>query len=215
MKPDITWMKVSFEAFNNRYFKSQLPLPVFKLTNARTYLGNMRWKEDRLRHRRYQFVLSMSTRFDLEEKLLLSVMLHEMIHYYISYNWIKDTSPHGKVFRGIMEKLNACGWDIQVSHRTVGGVTRQERPGRRLIGVIFMENGTFFSVINPGYVGRILYGLRSVRGFKDIRWFISSDDYFKRFPLTRSLRGVKISSQRLEELKKMMTPVVLKEGMVI
>lgn len=208
-------MRASFETLNQRYFKSQLPPPAFRLTRARTYLGNMRWKEDRLRHRRYDFVLTMSTLYDYGEKEMMSVMLHEMIHYYIAYNWIKDTSPHGQVFRGIMDKLNACGWDIRISHHSKGDTPRQQAPGNRLIGVISMEKETYFAVINPGYVGRIIAGLLGLPGFKEISWYISDNDYFKKFQLTRSLRGIKIGSERLEELKKMMKPIVPKEGMII
>ena len=114
-----------------------------------------------------------------------------------------------------MDKLNACGWDIRISHHSKGDTPQQQAPGNRLIGVISMEKETYFAVINPGYVGRIIAGLLGLPGFKEISWYISDDDYFKKFQLTRSLRGIKIGSERLEELKKMMKPIVPKEGMII
>ena len=42
-----------------------------------------------------------------------SVLLHEMIHYIIGYTGLKDTSAHGVVFKGLMDKLNSqYGWDM-------------------------------------------------------------------------------------------------------
>ena len=134
MKPDTGWMKSQFVAFNRRYFQTRLPLPQFRVSNARTFLGNMRWREDRIRHKYYDFKLTMSVYYDLEEKELQNVMLHEMIHYYIAYHHLKDTSPHGRVFCGIMDKLNACGWDIRISHRHSAAneaSSEAPSPGRR------------------------------------------------------------------------------------
>lgn len=218
MKPDTGWMKSQFVAFNRRYFQTRLPLPQFRVSNARTFLGNMRWREDRIRHKYYDFKLTMSVYYDLEEKELQNVMLHEMIHYYIAYHHLKDTSPHGRVFCGIMDKLNACGWDIRISHRHSAAneaSSEAPSPGRRLIGVFFVRNEIFYAVINPRYVGKIINGLSRVADFKKLEWYISSDDDFKKMPIIRSLRGYKINEERLEELKKKMTPVVLKEGMII
>ena len=201
MRPNLTWMMSQFVSFNQRYFQRRLPLPVFRLSKARTFLGNMKWKEDRLKHKYFDYQLTMSEYYDLEEHELQSVMLHEMIHYFIAFNHIKDTSPHGKVFCGIMDKLNACGWNI--------------KPGRRLIGVFIMKQEIYYAVINPGYVGRIVSGMFSTPDFRELKWYVSNDDYFKQFPLIRSLRGYKINNEKLKELEKIMSPVVLKEGMMI
>ena len=35
-----------------------------------------------------------------------NVVVHEMIHYYIHYNNIQDTSAHGAVFRKMMNDIN-------------------------------------------------------------------------------------------------------------
>ena len=44
------------------------------------------------------------------------MLLHEMIHYYIAYNNIQDTAPHGDVFKAMMNRLNReYGWNMKVS----------------------------------------------------------------------------------------------------
>ena len=220
MRPNLTWMMSQFVSFNQRYFQRRLPLPAFRLSKARTFLGNMKWKENRLKHKYFDYQLTMSEYYDLEEHELQSVMLHEMIHYFIAFNYIKDTSPHGKVFCSIMDKLNACGWNIRISHHSTENgesstARKTYRPGRRLIGVFIMKQEIYYAVINPGYVGRIVSGMFSTPDFRELKWYVSNDDYFKQFPLIRSLRGYKINNEKLKELEKIMSPVVLKEGMMI
>ena len=110
--------------------------------------------------------------------------------------------PHGKVFCGIMDKLNACGWNIRISHHSTENgesstARKTYRPGRRLIGVFIMKQEIYYAVINPGYVGRIVSGMFSTPDFRELKWYVSNDDYFKQFPLIRSLRGYKINKKKL------------------
>ena len=52
------------------------------------------------------FVLRINTRFDLPEELIQDTILHEMIHYYIAVNHLRDTSSHGRLFRQEMKRIN-------------------------------------------------------------------------------------------------------------
>lgn len=81
----------------------------------------------------YDFKLSMSTYYDMTDKQAKSVLLHEMIHYIIGYTGLKDTSAHGVVFKGLMDKLNSqYGWDIRVSTSTKGWkVSETVKAGKR------------------------------------------------------------------------------------
>lgn len=135
MKPDTGWMKSQFVAFNRRYFQTRLPLPQFRVSNARTFLGNMRWREDRIRHKYYDFKLTMSVYYDLEEKELQNVMLHEMIHYYIAYHHLKDTSPHGGSF--------AASWTNSTpAVGTSASLTATPPPTKRLPKLLHRDAGS-------------------------------------------------------------------------
>ena len=76
------------------------------LTKARSFLGKMEYKSRRdffgIISSHYDFRLKISTGFDLSQEELEDVIIHEMIHYYIAWRNIKDSSVHGEVFRGIM-----------------------------------------------------------------------------------------------------------------
>ena len=129
----IDWMEEWFKRFDQEYFGGKLPLPELSLTRAKTRLGQLafkrasRWGRTKL----YDFKLSMSTYYDMTEQQAKSVLLHEMIHYIIGYTGLKDTSPHGVVFRGMMDNLNRkYGWDIRVMTSTKGWKVSEREIGR-------------------------------------------------------------------------------------
>ena len=97
-------MEEWFKRFDQEYFGGKLPLPELGLTRAKTRLGQLAFKRSTRwgRTKIYDFKLSMSTYYDMTEKQAKSVLLHEMIHYIIGYTGLKDTAPHGVVFRGMI-----------------------------------------------------------------------------------------------------------------
>ena len=116
-------MEEWFKRFDQEYFGGKLPLPELGLTRAKTRLGQLAFKRSSRwgRTKLYDFKLSMSTYYDMTDKQAKSVLLHEMIHYIIGYTGLKDTAPHGVVFRGMMDSLNRKhGWDIRVMTSTKG-----------------------------------------------------------------------------------------------
>lgn len=80
---------------------------------------------------------------DFEEKFLDSILVHEMIHQYIIQNKIKDSSPHGKIFREYMKRINERYGEelrIKISDRNPGLPSRgtglkKETPVRRAIKI--------------------------------------------------------------------------------
>lgn len=109
----------TFTRYNELCFGGTLPPIPIKLTKARTFLGKLTYVARRNffgKVIRYEnFCLRISTLFDLPERELEDVVIHEMIHYYIAMNRIKDTSTHGKVFKAMMRQINAeFGRDIKV-----------------------------------------------------------------------------------------------------
>ena len=123
-------MENRFEIFNRQYFQGQLPKPGFTLSRARTQLGQCRcrykkrglWQRNKLE----SCVIALSTYYDMEEREACNVLLHEMIHYYIAHNQLKDTSAHGRLFRQIAQSLNArWGWQVSVKTSVEGWALAQ------------------------------------------------------------------------------------------
>ena len=107
-----------FRQFNADYFGDELPVPHIALSKARTRLGTMSYRRVRklLRWTYTDFTIRISTYYECSEREYQETLLHEMIHYYIAYKNISDTSSHGKVFRQIMQQLNnEHGWNITIT----------------------------------------------------------------------------------------------------
>lgn len=217
----IDWMEEWFKRFDQEYFGGKLPLPELSLTRAKTRLGQLafkrasRWGRTKL----YDFKLSMSTYYDMTDQQAKSVLLHEMIHYIIGYTGLKDTAPHGVVFRGMMDNLNRkYGWDIRVMTSTKGWkvserVTEKKKakgPQTYLMLAIELKDGKFYlSRVNPGFARRIEKQLPMVRELRSHRWYTTQESYFDDYPQVRSLRGRRITKGDFEKLQNVLTPFEL------
>ena len=217
----IDWMEEWFKRFDQEYFGGKLPLPELSLTRAKTRLGQLafkrasRWGRTKL----YDFKLSMSTYYDMTEQQAKSVLLHEMIHYIIGYTGLKDTSPHGVVFRGMMDNLNRkYGWDIRVMTSTKGWKVgervaekkKAKGPQTYLMLAIELKDGKFYlSRVNPGFARRIEKQLPMVRELRSHRWYTTQESYFEDYPQVRSLRGRRITKGDFEKLQNVLTPFEL------
>ncbi|MBM0143379.1 SprT-like domain-containing protein [Segatella copri] len=217
----IDWMEEWFKRFDQEYFGGKLPLPELSLTRAKTRLGQLafkrasRWGRTKL----YDFKLSMSTYYDMTEQQAKSVLLHEMIHYIIGYTGLKDTSPHGVVFRGMMDNLNRkYGWDIRVMTSTKGWKVSErvaekkkaKGPQTYLMLAIELKDGKFYlSRVNPGFARRIEKQLPMVRELRSHRWYTTQESYFEDYPQVRSLRGRRITKNDFEKLQNVLTPFEL------
>ena len=217
----IDWMEEWFKRFDQEYFGGKLPLPELSLTRAKTRLGQLafkrasRWGRTKL----YDFKLSMSTSYDMTEQQAKSVLLHEMIHYIIGYTGLKDTAPHGVVFRGMMDNLNRkYGWDIRVMTSTKGWKVSErvaekkkaKGPQTYLMLAIELKDGKFYlSRVNPGFARRIEKQLPMVRELRSHRWYTTQESYFEDYPQVRSLRGRRITKGDFEKLQNVLTPFEL------
>lgn len=217
----IDWMEEWFKRFDQEYFGGKLPLPELSLTRAKTRLGQLAFKRASRwgRTKFYDFKLSMSTYYDMTEQQAKSVLLHEMIHYIIGYTGLKDTSPHGVVFRGMMDNLNRkYGWDIRVMTSTKGWKVSErvaekkkaKGPQTYLMLAIELKDGKFYlSRVNPGFARRIEKQLPMVRELRSHRWYTTQESYFEDYPQVRSLRGRRITKNDFEKLQNVLVPFEL------
>ena len=211
-------MEEWFRRFDHDDFGGKLPVPELGLTRAKTRLGQLAYKRATHwgRTKLYDFKLSMSTYYDMTDRQAKSVLLHEMIHYIIGFTGLKDTAPHGIVFRGMMDNLNRkYGWDIRVMTSTKGWKVserveeRQKAKGPQtyLMLAIEMQDGKhYLSRVNPSFARRIESKLSLVHELRSHRWYTTQESYFEDYPQVRSLRGRRISKSDFEKLRNVLTP---------
>lgn len=215
MQISVQWLEQWFTVFNEQYFDSGLPLPRLALSRSRTRLGSMSCKRltRLLRGTKFSdFTIRLSNYYDLSEREFQNVLLHEMIHYSIAYTGLKDTSPHGVVFRRMADEFNRKhGWNIKVTGSTRGVKPAKPQPDREfLVLALLLDSGEhLFSVVNPRYAHEIDCNIRSVSRVKNFSWYTTRDHYFMDFPRVRSLRGRRVSMNVYEKKTAEMTPFVV------
>ena len=178
MRVDVSLLNSWFTFFNDKYFGGCLPVPTLAVGMSRTRLGSLSWQYRRhlFGRRPCGYTLRISNYYDVDETAFKNVLLHEMIHLHIVSQGLKDTSPHGRIFRKIMASINADGWNVSVTARMAGQATMGD--GRCLL-----------SVVSPAYAAAIDRAVSSSTDVSSHSWYVSSDEYFADFPTVRTPKG--------------------------
>lgn len=191
MRPTLRFVTEKFRLFNELCFDGALPDVNIRLSSSLRTMGSLRYPGRRGRLSAGDFVLSVSDRLDLPQNMVEDVVIHEMIHLYIAWNSIPDTSVHGVRFRAIMNAINSrFGRSVTVSVRT----TREQKDSDRLIKprpviVCRFSDGTrTVTVCSPKYSRFILDRLKLVPGIVEWRFYLSASSAFAPYPASRTLK---------------------------
>lgn len=205
MTLDTKTLREWFDYFNHLCFQDGLPVPQLKLSKSRTRLGTMTCRRIR-RHiimTKRTYTLRISTYYESTERELQDVLLHEMIHYFISFNNLHDTSPHGKLFIKMMNEINRTHRrNITVSshsaNKKVAATISKQLP-RLVLAMEMNGKECYLTVVNQRYANDIKSKLKIVKDLTSHSWFVSADPFFHDFPTVRSLRARKVSRETLEQ----------------
>lgn len=206
MTATLPFVQKTFDHFNALCFEGELPPIPIVLTKAGTFLGKVEYKGRRglfgLVSGNTDFRIKISTCFDLPQEELEDVVIHEMIHYYIAWHNIKDSSTHGKIFRNIMEQLNGrYGRHVTVSHKSKGGQmpARRHKPGRRYLCITTFRNGIRYVTVAADTKVLTLHRLFSrCPDITGIQWYGSTDPFFDRYPRSRTPKVYKITPEEID-----------------
>ena len=200
MKLTIDYIERKFQEFNALMFDGKLTMPQIQLSRARTFVGQCAAKKHHtLLHgtQLFDFRLKFSICFDLTEEEWEDTIIHEMIHYYIGVNGIKDTSAHGQVFRQMMETINQrFGRKLTISHKSTPEQKEQIYNAKKVwhvIALVYFADGRKGLKVLPRIRRRIEeYHSTMLRDKRitQINLFMSNDTYFNRFPNSSSFNVV-------------------------
>ena len=190
----VTDIQSIFNKFNVLCFDGQLPLPRIRIGHAKGYLGQLRYKvkKEKDGRRTYtDFSLNFTQRYELDQQKLEDVVIHEMIHYYIHYNNIQDTSAHGVVFRKMMDNINIrFKRNIIISDNTRLPVSEEgQQIKMHLVCVATLKSGeTGVAVCARTRAFEIYDELPRRYDILKFSWYFTSDPYFNRFKRTNTAK---------------------------
>ena len=116
-------VKEQFDKWNGTIFNNELPTPAFELMHTKHLLGQFKWR--RIASDKLGYTIRISTFYDRPLKLYVDTIVHEMLHYYIKFKGIKDTSSHGREWKSMVRKISReYGLNITRTSPTGGGVSQ-------------------------------------------------------------------------------------------
>jgi hypothetical protein len=101
-------MKRIFLECNEKYFNNSLPTPSLKTFNEINVIGRFEYFNNKKSTKKpiTGQTIFMSDCFIYPKKDFVDTMVHEMIHYYLAWNKIKDNETHGNEFMKMANNMN-------------------------------------------------------------------------------------------------------------
>ena len=205
MRPTLQQLIDKFYYFNHLIFEDKLPIPEIRQTTdiyraGCTISHIVRHADGTIT--RSGWIIRISVRFDSPESHFDNVLVHEMIHYYIGYNNLKDNDSHGELFVKMMNEINEkYGMNIQVRGVFSDAEISQLRPRQRYFCVVQMEDGQIaFQVVAKNKVREVWNFYKTVPDIQEMTWYTSLNPRLGFAPLTTSPHLFFVDEASLPEL---------------
>lgn len=228
MKPTRDYIKDKFNYFNYLIFQNRLPEIPIEISDVKSYVGLCVFKRKKTlsgKWKYFDFRLRFNTRIDLPEKDIEDTIIHEMIHYYIGFNQITDTSPHGKIFKTMMEEINKkFNRQISIRHRSTQSQKEDLIDSKSRWHVIALlipaskSHGNIFIKVLPRVIPKIIHYCSVFE--KDervarIELYLSNNPFFNRFPNSASLKAHLWEEMELRNNLQNAHPLEIQGGKVL
>lgn len=208
------WVIENFNKYNELVFNNELPNinEEFEVNGKRFVFGVGLCKSKtycgifKIRPLKYYCAIGISTYYDRTEEGLRDTLVHEMCHYYIFFKGIRDTSVHGKYFKSLIAKYNRLhGFNMGVRStdklKTIAVVPKNE--SYYLMFMITKKGDYFICNAHKNYAKLINRKLSIRNILVEAHWYRSTNQMFQTWSKVRTLRGIKVTKQRFEELEAM------------
>ena len=161
-----------FNYWNNKVFNNELPVPQFELMQTKHLLGQFC---PRKIMGQYTYKIRISVFYDRPLESYIDTIVHEMLHYYIKYKGIKDTSSHGRVWKQYAANISRkYGLTITRTNPANGGATeavKAKKEGKmEYVFLCKMKSGRYAAaVIPPGKFGYFNTSFRNWSSVVDLK----------------------------------------------
>jgi predicted SprT family Zn-dependent metalloprotease len=202
MRATVDYITKIFNEFNDLCFEGNLPLLPVEECNARSFMGvfNYKIRADQYgTEMPYEMKLRISIVYDMEEEIVKDTILHEMIHYYITYYRIKDTSSHGEVFLRIMNTINQKynrHITVKLDKDKEVESTDQEKKAHFICVCELGQDMVFVQCARTRLL-QIHQELANDTRISKMAWYYTENPFFNRFPNSSKVRLLKINRMEL------------------
>lgn len=107
MKVTVDFLKRNFIKYNNLIFKGVLPIIPIKVGSSTKTGGNFKSHVNRYTRDLIDPQITISGVFDKTEKEFINVLVHEMLHYFVAFKKLRDTSSHGVIWTRLANEISA------------------------------------------------------------------------------------------------------------
>lgn len=131
MNITIQEIKDLFAEYNKKVFDDSLPTPHFEIMTTRSLHGQFRWQK--INSSDIAYTIRISNYYDRPLSYFIDTIVHEMLHYYIRYNNIKDTSSHGRIWKKYAKEISEkYGLNITRTSAAGGGISERTKEKKNL-----------------------------------------------------------------------------------
>ena len=207
----------NFERFNREIFRNELPKVRFECTRARTYAAQYCYRKSPFL--RKTIPESRCIRYSIfhgfSEKVLEEILIHEMLHLYIEVKKLKDTSPHGHIFKALSAQINeSYGYNVNVSlkaetatnsgdagNNTESGINAQCCK-RQFFCLLELDDGNYgVCTVTQSALFKLWDKLGPAFNCRHWKWYVSRHAFFQKFPKTREkMRYYKVAESDITPL---------------
>ena len=114
----VEYLTELFWECNKKYFDNSLPTPYIELFDSVNKIARFEYYKNKKGSKKpiKNQIIKFTKNYDFDKNTIRDIMVHEMIHYYIAWNRIKDNKAHGKQFMKMAEEYNQkYGLSIKVT----------------------------------------------------------------------------------------------------
>lgn len=106
MKLTVKYLNNQFYKYNNEFFGGILPDIDIVINRTKNCFGAYHYVRSDKYNPEKPIKITISKYYDRSEHDVCTTLIHEMIHYYISFMGMKDNNKHGVLFHNMCDEIN-------------------------------------------------------------------------------------------------------------
>lgn len=181
-------------------FDGKLPEVPILMSDSSRALGMLKY--ERKRNMLGQMVCSnfriyISRRYDLPQEQVEDTLIHEMIHLYIAYNNLKDTSTHGDRFKYHMNLINRkFNRNITISNKDKSiNDTDRRKCAHYICETLWQDGSRYITCCARTRIFDVNREAIRHPGCVSVRWWFTLDPFFNRYPNSLKLKLYRIGDE--------------------